>query len=50
VVKAINDAVAEARHDPESLERLRATFTKDGIPARMEIQVENQLQFIHRFH
>jgi hypothetical protein len=48
-VKAINDAVAEARHnpetarslfavasfgrrDPESLERLRATFTKEGIP------------------
>ena len=32
MVKAINDAVAEARHDPESLERLRATFTKEGIP------------------
>jgi hypothetical protein len=48
-VKAINDAVAEARHnpetarslfavasfgrrDPESLERLRATFAKEGIP------------------
>ena len=48
-VKAINDAVVEARHnpetarslfavasfgrrDPESLERLRATFAKEGIP------------------
>lgn len=48
-VKAINEAVAEARHnpqtarslftvasfgrrDPESLERLRVTFTKEGIP------------------
>ena len=49
-VKAINEAVAEARHnpetarslfalasygrhDPESLERLRVTFTKEGIPS-----------------
>lgn len=48
-VKAIDEAIAEARHnpetarslfalaslgrrDPESLERLRATFTKEGIP------------------
>ena len=48
-LKAINDAIVEARHDseiarslfamasfgqrdPESLERLRVTFTKEGIP------------------
>ena len=48
-LKAINDAIIEARHDseiarslfamasfgqrdPESLERLRVTFTKEGIP------------------
>jgi len=48
-VKAINEAIAEARHnpetarsvftlasfgrrDPESLERLRATFAKEGVP------------------
>jgi len=61
-VKAINEALAEAQHnpetarslfalasrgqrDPESLERLRAVFVKDGIPPEFLSHYEPELPF-----